>query len=221
MNPRKKILPSLLSAPFDRLGESIRALERAGCHLFHYDVMDGHFVPNLTIGPLIIRSLLPHCKSEFDVHLMVTNPETVFPWFLLDRVRSITVHAEATPHLHALLMKIRAENRLAGVSLNPATPVDCLKYVLPVLDLVLVMTVNPGFGGQKYLPEAGRKIRELYELRERTSADFLIQVDGGINAQTIRTVLDLGVEEIVAGNAIYGTPDPVRAYQELSDQLNM
>ncbi|MFH1741602.1 MAG: ribulose-phosphate 3-epimerase [bacterium] len=215
----RKVLPSLLSAPFDRLGEAVRALEAAGCRLLHYDVMDGHFVPNLTIGPLIISSLAPHTASEFDVHPMVTNPEVVYPWFLLDRVRSITIHGEATPNLHALLMKIRAEGKLAGVSLNPATPIDSLVYVLPYLDLVQVMTVNPGFGGQSFLPEIIPKIRALRALRDEKQAEFIIQVDGGINTETLDTVLQSGAEEIVAGNAIFGASDPVSAYLDFDRRV--
>jgi len=219
MGNRRKIVPSLLSAPFDRLGEAVRAVEKAGCRLFHYDVMDGHFVPNLTVGPLIIRSLAPHCESSFDVHLMVTNPETVYEWFLLERVRSITIHGEATPNLHALLMKIRTSNKLAGVSLNPATPLDQLEYVIPYLDLVQIMTVNPGFGGQALLPEILPKITAVRELRKKCEAGFIIQVDGGINSETLHRVIKAGAEEIVAGNAVFGESDPAAEYRNLESRL--
>ncbi len=220
MGNRRKIVPSLLSAPFDRLGEAVAPLEQAGCRLFHYDVMDGHFVPNLTVGPLVIRSLAPHCQSNFDVHLMVTNPEVVYTWFLSERVRSITVHGEATPNLHALLMNIRASNRLAGVSLNPATPIDHLNHVVRYLDLVQVMTVNPGFGGQKLLPEMLSKIRAVHRLREEHEAGFIIQVDGGINRDTLGRVVEAGAEEIIAGNAVFGAPEPAVEYQTLEAMVH-
>jgi ribulose-phosphate 3-epimerase len=216
---QRTILPSLLSAPFDRLGDAIRPLEQMGCRLIHYDVMDGHFVPNLTFGPLVISSLAPHCSSDFDVHLMVTNPETVYPWFVLDRVRTITVHGEATPNLHALLMRIRDAGKLAGVSLNPATPVDGLAYVLPYVDLVQVLTVNPGFGGQGILLETVPKICALRALRDEHGAEFLIQVDGGINAMTLDTVLEAGAEELVIGHAIFDAADPAAAYCDLDRRV--
>ncbi len=216
----RRILPSLLSAPFDRLGESIRSLEEAGCRLVHFDVMDGHFVPNLTVGPLVISALVPHCMSEFDVHLMVTDPERMYEWFLLDRVRSITVHGEATANLHALLKRIRASGKMAGVALNPATVPETLAYVLRQLDLVQVMTVNPGFGGQDFLPETLPKIRELARLRKREGMRFIIQVDGGINSNTIQTVLDAGADEVVIGHGIFNAPDPVAAYRRFQAELD-
>ena len=216
---RRRILPSILSAPFDRLGEAVLVLEQEGCRLLHYDVMDGHFVPNLTIGPLVISSLAPHCASDFDVHLMVTNPETVYSWFVLDRVRSITVHGETAPNLHALLMRIREKGKLAGVSLNPATPIDGLAYVLPHLDLVQVMTVNPGFGGQELLPETVPKIRALRALREEQGANFLIQVDGGINAETLEAVLEAGADELLVGYAIFSAADPAAAYRDFEQRV--
>lgn len=216
---RRKILPSLLSAPFDRLGEAIHPLEQLGCRLFHYDVMDGHLVPNLTVGPLVISSLAPHCASDFDVHLMVTNPEVVYRWFVLDRVRTITVHIEATPNLHALLMQIRASGKLAGVSLNPATPVDGLVHVLPCVDLVQVLTVNPGFGGQELLPETLPKIRSLRALRDEHGSEFFIQVDGGINATTLDAVLQAGADELVVGHGIFDASDPVAAYRDLDQRV--
>lgn len=188
--------------------------------LVHFDVMDGHFVPNLTVGPPVISALVPHCRSDFDVHLMVTDPERMYGWFLLDRVRSITVHGEATANLHALLNGIRASGKMAGVSLNPATGPENLIYVLPQLDLVQVMTVNPGFGGQEFLPETLPKIRALAQLREKEGAKFLIQVDGGINSKTMDAVLEAGADELVIGHGIFHAPDPIAAYRRFQEELD-
>ena len=219
MTPELKILPSLLSAPFDRLGEAARVVESQGCNLLHVDVMDGHFVPNLTMGPVAIDGLRDACHSEFDVHLMVTNPAEVAPWFERDRVRSITVHYETDPHLHVLLRRIRDNGRLAGVSFNPATPLDGLAWLLDVVDLVLIMTVNPGFGGQKYIEPMTQKIRDLARFRAERGANFIIQVDGGITAQTLPRAATAGAEEVVAGTAVFGASDPGQAYRELERVL--
>ncbi len=214
---RIRVLPSLLSAPFDRLGESVKELETEGCRLLHVDVMDGHFVPNLTMGPVVIDGLRPACESEFDVHLMVTNPSDVVPWFELERVRSITVHAEADAHLHALLKRIRDKGRLAGLSFNPGTPLDCLPYLLDQIDLVLIMSVNPGFGGQSFIEPMLDKIRETEELRRERHANFIIQVDGGIGVKTIEQTIRAGAEELVAGSAVFGDANPAQAFRGLSD----
>lgn len=213
---RIRVLPSLLSAPFDRLGESVRALESEACRLLHVDVMDGHFVPNLTMGPVVIEGLRPTCASAFDVHLMVTNPADAVPWFELERVRGITVHAEADAHLHVLLRRIRDHGRIAGLSLNPGTPLDCIPHLLDQIDLVLIMTVNPGFSGQEFIRPMLRKIHDLVELRREYGADFIIQVDGGLNADTITDAVGAGAEELVAGNAVFGESDYPRAYRRLT-----
>lgn len=213
---RIQVLPSLLSAPFDRLAEAVRPLEKEGCRLLHVDVMDGHFVPNLTMGPLVIQGLLPVCQSQFDVHLMVTNPLEVVPWFELDRVRSITVHAEADAHLHVTLERIRKGGRLAGVSVNPGTSLECLRYLgRDQLDLLLIMTVDPGRGGQAFLEFTRAKIRDAVRIRAELGADFIIQVDGGINERNIGSIVADGAEELVAGNAVFGAPDSVAAYRTL------
>ncbi len=216
---RLKILPSILSAPFDRLGEAVCEIEKAGCGLLHVDVMDGHFVPNLTMGPLVIDSLRPACKSEFDVHLMVSNPAQVIPWFERERVRSITIHAETEPHLHVRLRQIKEGGRLAGISFNPGTPLDCLPLVADQVDIVLIMTVNPGFGGQTFIEPMRAKIRETVAIRERCGKDFIIQVDGGVNDKTVALIAQDGAEELVAGNAVFGASDPAEAYRKLDDLL--
>ncbi|MEW6235941.1 MAG: ribulose-phosphate 3-epimerase [Candidatus Omnitrophota bacterium] len=211
-----KILPSLLSAPFGRLEESLRSLEAAGADVFHFDVMDGHFVPNLTMGPLLIENLQPLIQSQFDVHLMVTNPDEQIPWFDFPSVRSISFHIEAPVDAANVLEIIRERMKKTGIVINPPTKMEALGSCLEKVDQVLVMTVNPGFGGQKFHPEVLPKIEWLAKRREQLSAQFLIQVDGGIGEETIRQALQAGAQEFVAGYSIFGKENAPEAFRNLS-----
>ena len=192
-----KIAPSLLSADFARLGEEVKKVEAAGAHWLHFDIMDGHFVPNLTMGPLIVRALRKHSSLFFDVHLMIEKPERYFEAFAQAGADLLTVSAEACTHLHRVLQQIRALGVKAGVALNPATPLSVLEYVLDELDLVLIMSVNPGFGGQEFIPAVLPKIRQLKKIVGDKAIE--IQVDGGINAQTAPLVKEAGATVLVAG----------------------
>lgn len=210
-----KIAPSILAADFARLGEQVRAVEQAGAEMLHIDVMDGHFVPNITIGPPVVRSLRPLSGLVFDVHLMIENPDRYIKDFADAGADIITVHAETCPHLHRTLQLIRQTGKRAGLAYNPATSPEGLEYVLPLLDLVLVMTVNPGFGGQEFIPGMTDKIRNIAELLDRDKPGLLLQVDGGINLSTAAGVTRAGARVLVAGSAVFGAADPARAVQEL------
>jgi ribulose-phosphate 3-epimerase len=203
--------PSILSADFTRLADAIGLAERAGADLMHIDVMDGHFVPNLTIGPPVIKALKGVTSIPLDVHLMISNPEATLEWYLDAGADMLTVHAEAAPHLHRVVQVIRAAGAKPGVSLNPATPVDVLHDILPDLDSVLVMSVNPGFGGQSFIESAVGKVARLAALIRETGSRAVIEVDGGINADTAPLVAAAGARMLVAGNAFYGDPDPIAA----------
>ncbi len=202
-----RIAPSILSADFADLGHELEAVTRAGADWIHVDVMDGRFVPNLTIGPPIIKALRPHSTLPFDVHLMIVEPEKLLPAFAKAGATSITVHQEACPHLHRTLAQIRELGCRAGVSINPSTPPETLEWVLPLCDLVLVMTVNPGFGGQKFIHEGVEKVRRLHALRERVNPAVEIEVDGGINAYTAGAIAAAGANVFVAGSAVFETKD--------------
>lgn len=214
------ILPSILSAPFDRLGESILELEQAGIDLFHYDVMDGHFVENLTIGPLILHSLAGKVKSQFDVHLMVDNPEKQIGWFDLPNVRSISIHIEASSDLTNDLSNIQKRGKKSGVVMNPNTPVNWLDPVLDQVDQILVMSVYPGQGGQSFIAETLESVRYLSQKKKENNYPFIIQIDGGINQHTIKQAADAGVEELVAGSAVFNQPSPVEALNHLQSLVS-
>lgn len=213
------ILPSLLSAPSACLGQSLQALEDVGVSLFHYDVMDGHFVPNLSGSPAIIKDLQTSLRSQYDVHLMVDNPARVIPWFDFPSVRSISIHVEASTHLSDDFALIRSKGKWAGIVVNPPTPVSSLDPFLAMVDHVLIMTVNPGRGGQALIEETLPKIAYCAKKRVDLNLDYVIQVDGGVNEDTIRWVRDAGADEIVAGSAIFDKPNPVDAYRNLNRLL--
>ncbi len=201
------IAPSILSADFARLSEEIAAVERAGADWIHVDVMDGHFVPNLTLGPPVIRSLRKCTKLPFDVHLMIEKPELSIEQYAQAGADLITVHVEASVHLHRTLAAIRGLGKKAGVSLNPSTPASALTYVMEQLDLVLVMSVNPGFGGQRFIPEVVPKVRALRALAQASGKDLRISVDGGVDANTLPALVEAGADVFVAGSAIFGSAD--------------
>ncbi|HRR42667.1 MAG TPA: ribulose-phosphate 3-epimerase [Syntrophales bacterium] len=202
-----RIAPSILSADFGRLGEEIRAVEAAGADLIHIDVMDGHFVPNLTIGPAVVASLRKVTTIPFDVHLMIESPERYIDAFAGAGSDIITVHVEASPHLHRTVTSIREKGKKAGVSLNPATPLSAVEQILPDVDLLLVMTVNPGFGGQKFIEGMIGKIRKAKDLVRALNPAALLEVDGGITLENIRSVREAGTDIVVAGASVFGSGD--------------
>lgn len=216
----KKLAPSILSADFARLGEDVSEIERGGAHLIHVDVMDGHFVPNISFGAPVMKSLLGRTKIPFDVHLMIENPEKYIDSFLTDNTEYITVHQEACVHLHRVIQQIKAAGVKAGVSLNPATSLDTLRWVLEEVDMVLLMSVNPGFGGQKLIPQVIDKARELDEIRIAEGLDFAIEIDGGVTLDNVRTVTEAGVDIAVAGSAVFGADDICGRTEEFVRLMN-
>jgi ribulose-phosphate 3-epimerase len=210
-----ELAPSILSADFARLSEQIHAAAQGGGTVIHVDVMDGHFVPNITIGPPVVRSLRKTTDLVLDCHLMIENPDEYIPAFTEAGADWISVHQEACRHLNRTLHLIRTHDASPGVVINPATPVDTLTEVLDMVDYVLVMSVNPGFGGQKFIPGALHKIRRLADLRAKRGLNYRIQVDGGIDLETVGDVVRAGAEILVAGNAVFGQGDPTINAQKL------
>ena len=210
-----RIAPSILSANYAALGDDIRKVEDAGAHLLHVDVMDGHFVPNITIGPPVVKSIRKVTRLPLDVHLMITDPDKYIPAFADAGAAMLTIHVEATVHLDRTLNFIRSQNVLVGVSLNPATPVCSVQHVLGLADMLLIMTVNPGFGGQKFIPYTLEKVRQARRMIEEGNHRCVIEVDGGIDIETAPKVIKAGAEVLVAGSAIFNAPDPGRKVTEL------
>jgi ribulose-phosphate 3-epimerase len=209
------IAPSILSADFARLGEAVELAESAGADFVHVDVMDGHFVPNLTIGPPIVRALKRAATIPLDVHLMVDDADSTVDWYLDAGADLVTVHVEAVNHLNRVVARIREAGARPGVSLNPATPIESLSDILADVDLVLVMSVNPGFGGQTFLPRAVERVSRLVALCEEVGASPLIEVDGGIDVETAPLVVQAGARALVAGNAVFGQADPAAALRAI------
>ena len=201
--PAPVISPSILSADFARLGEEVRAIDEAGADWIHVDVMDGHFVPNITIGPGVVKALRPRSAKPFDVHLMISPVDNFLDAFAEAGADIITVHPEAGPHLHRTIQRIKALGKKAGVSLNPATPAKMLDYVLAEIDLVLVMSVNPGFGGQKFIASQLKKIEAVANRIQKEGLDVVVEVDGGIDPETARQAVDAGATALVAGTAVF------------------
>ncbi|MDD2364754.1 MAG: ribulose-phosphate 3-epimerase [Desulfuromonadaceae bacterium] len=211
----KKIAPSILSADFSRLGDEITAVEAAGADYIHIDVMDGHFVPNITIGPLIVEAARRVTKLPLDVHLMIENPDLYIPDFAAAGADIIVVHAEATHHLHRTIQLVKSFGKKVGVSLNPATPLSVLDYVLADLDLVLLMTVNPGFGGQSFIEACIPKIHSLRAMLDKRGCEAELEVDGGVKSSNIARIAHAGADVFVAGSAVFGAENYVETISEL------
>ncbi len=212
-----KLAPSILSADFSRLGEHVSLIEEGGADLIHVDVMDGHFVPNISFGSSVMKSLNNRTGLNYDVHLMIETPDKYIQEFVTDKTEYITVHQEACVHLHRTIQLIKSLGIKAGVSINPATPVAVLEDILADVDLVLVMSVNPGFGGQKFIPRALDKIKALDQLRKKEKLDFLIEVDGGVTLNNAVEIAEAGADILVAGSAVFGAEDIVKRTKEFKN----
>ena len=207
-----KIAPSILSADFSKLGEEIKDVEKGGADYIHVDVMDGHFVPNITIEPLIVEAIRPITSLPLDVHLMIENPDNYIPTFAQAGADIITVHVEACPHLHRTIQLIKSHGIKAGVVLNPHTPVSVIEHVLEDIDMVLLMTVNPGFGGQKFIHSVLPKIKQVADMVNERNLEVEIEVDGGVNAETARLCVEAGANVLVAGSAVYNQKTAVKQF---------
>lgn len=214
-----KIAPSILSANFSKLGEEIKEVEAGGADYIHVDVMDGHFVPNITIGPLVVEAIKPVTNLPLDVHLMIENPDQYIETFTKAGASIISVHQEASVHLHRTIQLIKQHHVKAGVVINPATPADVLLPILPDVDLVLVMTVNPGFGGQQFIPSTLQKIKQLDVWRKERNLDYEIEVDGGVNPETAKQCKDAGADVLVAGSAIFNQADRAQAIRAIRQAI--
>jgi len=210
-----KIAPSILSADFSKLGDEIKDVEKGGADYIHVDVMDGHFVPNITIGPLIVESIRPVTKLPLDVHLMIENPDIYIEAFAKAGADYITVHVEACRHLHRTIQLIKSFGVKAGVVLNPATPVQMIEHIIDDLDMVLLMSVNPGFGGQKFIPSVLGKIKQVKEMADQKGLTVEIEVDGGVNKETAPLCIEAGATVLVAGSAVYDQKDRQQAIAAL------
>ncbi len=212
-----QIVPSILSADFARLAEEIRKVEEGGATMLHVDVMDGHFVPNLTVGPPVVRSIRKITKLTLDLHLMITDPDKYAPVFIEAGADQVLVHQEVCPNLDGTLRAIQAEGVPAGVVINPGTPVHALDDVLNLVDYVLVMSVNPGFGGQQFIPRSLDKVRALARRRRELGLKFAIEIDGGVNKENLADIVRAGVDWVVSGASIFSTPDPAATVAEMRE----
>jgi len=210
-----EILPSILAADFARLGDQVAQLEAAGCKMLHVDVMDGHFVPNISLGPPIVESLRKVTKMKLDVHLMITDPDKYAPFFIEAGADQISVHQEACKHLDRTLNMIRAEGAVPGVVINPGTPVETLDEVLDVASFVLVMSVNPGFGGQKFIPNSLKKIRQLTAKKKERGLHLPLEIDGGLILENVASAIEAGIEWVVAGSSVFHTVNPANAFLDM------
>lgn len=211
-----KIAPSLLSADFSRLGEDIKMVESGGAEIIHYDVMDGHFVPNITIGPLVLKDIRKCTEKPIDVHLMIENPDNYIPDFAKAGADMISVQIEACTHLHRTIQLIKDQGCQAGVVLNPHTPLSAIEEILPDVDFVLIMSVNPGFGGQKLIPSCLEKIRNLKSiLKERKLEHIKIEIDGGVKLDNLKEVIDAGADWVVSGSGIFNSDDPAQTIRQM------